>query len=37
MALKNFEISLYNILSFADHIFEQVRSSPLEKFGTSIY
>lgn len=36
-ALKNFEISLYNILSFADHILKQVGESPLDKSGTSIY
>lgn len=36
-ALKNFETNLYNILSFADHVLEQVGKSPLGKSGTNIY
>lgn len=36
-ALKNFEINLYNILSFADKIFEITGSSPANNSGSYIY
>jgi len=36
-ALKNFEINLFNILSFADKIFEIAGSSPSQNSGSYIY
>lgn len=36
-ALKNFETSLFNILSFADDAFKKAGTSSLNKSGTTIY